>query len=316
MDTTLLLAHTISPDWSRDLVSELKTRLPEGLIENATTPAETTEKVVEADILVVGRLQNEWLAQAQELTLVQSLWAGVDMYPLDRIDEAGVAMANASGVHAKPIAEHVLGYMLQFERGLTQAVKNRRRGVWEHISGGELGTKTVGIIGVGEIGSRVSELATAFGMETVGTKRDTSSAPASIDTIFPASEYQTVLQQSDYLVLSCPLTETTEGLLGVDEFRMLNRDATVINVARGEIIDQTALVRALRSGMIQGAALDVFEQEPLPPESPLWDLSNVIVTPHMAWRSPQTTQRWADLLVENYRAVASKETDSIVNRVL
>lgn len=315
-ETTLLLAHTVSPDRSSDLVSALDSRLPPEAIENAITPEETTELVADADILVVGRLENEWLNAGRKLQLLQTLWAGVDLYPLDTIEGAGVAMANAAGVHAKPIAEHVLGYMLQFERDLLEATENRRRGVWESLSGGELGTKTVGIVGVGAIGSRVSELASAFGMETIGTKRDTSTVPDSLDEVYPADEYHRLLKRADYLIISCPLTDETEGLIGIDELRLLGRDAVVINVARGEILDQDALVRALQYGLIDGVALDVFDDEPLPPDSRLWDLSNVVVTPHMAWRSPRTTERWADVIEENYRAVDAGEPDGIVNRIV
>lgn len=315
-ETTLLLAHTVSPDRSSELVPALAERLSCGRVENAVTPEETSEKVVDADMLVVGRLEEEWLTRAEQLQLVQTLWAGVDMYPLDSIREANVTMANAAGVHAKPIAEQVLGYMLQFERGLLEAVENHNRGVWESISGGELGTKTVGIIGVGSIGSRVAELASAFGMETVGTKRDVTSAPESLDEVFPADEYHELLRRADYLVVSCPLTDETEGLISMDEFRLLDRDSVVINVARGEIIDQDALVRALQYGLIGGAALDVFESEPLPPDSLLWELSNVVVTPHMAWTTPKTTERWVELLVQNYHAVSNGNGDGIVNQVL
>lgn len=314
-DTSLLLAHTVSPDRSEELVPSLQERLPAGAVENAVTPEETAEKVADAEMLVVGRLDEEWLDRGHQLQLLQTLWAGVDMYPLDSIEDSGVAMANAAGIHARPIAEHVLGYMLQFERGLLDAVENRQRGVWEVAPGGELGSKTVGIIGVGAIGSRVAELASAFGMDTLGTKRDTSSAPDVLDELFPADQYTDVLRRADFLVLSCPLTDETEGLLGMDELRLLG-DSVVINVARGEIVDQDALVRALQYDIIDGAALDVFEEEPLPADSPLWDLSNVVITPHMAWRSPETTERWADLIAQNYRAVADGDHGSIANRVV
>ncbi len=315
-DRTLLLAHTVSPDRSSDLVPALEKRLPSSAVENAVTPDETIEKVVNADMLVAGRLEEEWLQRAENLQLLQTLWAGIDMYPLDEIENADVPMANAAGIHAKPIAEHVLGYMLTFERGLLDAVEHHRRGVWESISGGELGTKTLGIVGVGAIGSRVAELANAFGMETIGTKRDTSTTPDSLDEVLPAAEYHELLRRAEYLVIACPLTDETEEMLGMDEFRLLDRDAVVINVARGEILDQDALIRALQYGIIRGAALDVFEEEPLPKESVMWDLSNVIVTPHMAWTTPKTTERWADLIAENYRAVAAGDTERLVNRVL
>lgn len=315
-ETTVVLAHTVSPGRSTELYSALTQRLPESSVISAVLPEETANLVSDADMLVVGRLDEDWLTRGADLRLLQTLWAGVDLYPLDSIEESGVAMANAAGVHANPIAEQVLGYMLTFERQLLDAVDNRRRGVWESLSGGELGSNTVGIIGVGAIGSRVAELASAFGMETIGTKRDVSSVPEGIDEIYPADAYHELLTQADYLVVACPLTDETEGLLGIDEFRLLDSDAVVVNVARGGIIKQDDLVRALQYGLIDGAALDVFDEEPLPEDSLLWDLSNVIVTPHMAWTSTETTRRWADVIEQNYRAIAGGDTESIVNRVI
>lgn len=315
-ETTVVLAHTVSPDRSGELLSELTARLPERAVVNAVLPEETEDRVPDADMVVVGRLDEEWLETGDQLQLLQTLWAGVDLYPLDSIEDSGVAMANAAGVHARPIAEQVLGYMLTFERRLLGAVDNRRRGVWESLSGGELGSKTVGIIGVGAIGSRVAELASAFGMEVLGTKRDVSSAPGTVDEIYSADAYHELLTRADYLVIACPLTDETEGLLGIDEFRLLDSDAVVINVARGGIVQQDELVRALQYGLIDGAALDVFDEEPLPDDSLLWDLSNVIVTPHMAWTSTETTRRWADVIEQNYRAIAGGDTESIVNRVI
>ena len=315
-EPTLLLAHTVGPELSSEVVPLLETRLPAGTVKNAETPDETEAMLPEADVLGVGRFEEEWLERAKNLQLLQTLWAGVDLYPLEAIEDAGVALANASGVHAKPIAEHVLGYMLQFERGLIDALDNQRRGVWEVVDAGELETKTVGIIGVGSIGSRVAELTTAFGMETIGTKRDVSTAPDTLDEVVPAEEYHELLKRADYLVLSCPLTDETEGMLGYDEFRILDSDAVVINVARGEVIDQQALVRALQYRTIRGAALDVFEEEPVPPESVLWKLSNVVITPHMAWKTSQTAHRWAELLEQNYDAVTGGDEASIVNRII
>jgi phosphoglycerate dehydrogenase-like enzyme len=314
-ETTLVIAHTVSPERSEALTDALTARLPPGTVRNAITPEETDEYVTESDLLVVGRLEEAWLDR-DSLDLIQTLWAGVDLYPLDTIESSDVAMANAAGVHANPIAEQVLGYMLQFERCLLDAVENRQRGVWESLSGGELSTKTVGIIGVGAIGSRVAELASAFGMETLGTKRDISSAPDAIHEIYPADEYRELLRRSDYLVVACPLTDDTEGMLGIDEFRLMDSDAVLINVARGEIVDQDDLVRALQYGLIDGAALDVFDEEPLPQDSLLWDLSDVVVTPHMGWTSSETTRRWADLIEQNYTAIAEGTADDIVNRVV
>jgi len=152
-------------------------------------------------------------------------------------------------------------------------------------------------------------------MAVVGTKRDTSDASEAVDDLLPADEYHELLRRSDYVVLACPLTDETEGLLGIPEFRLLDSDAVLVNIARGEVVDQGALVRALQYGMIRGAALDVFEEEPLPPESVLWDLSNVVVTPHMAGSTPHKDERWIDIITTNYEALAADDLDAPVNRV-
>lgn len=311
----LLLAHTVSPRRTAQLAPELESRLSEDMVMNAATPEETRELLPDAEFLVVGRFEKEWLDIAEDLQMVQTLWAGVDSYPLEAIESAGLRFANAAGVHAEPIAQQVIGYLLQFERGLLQTMRNQRRGVWESVEGGELGDDTLGIIGVGAIGSRVAELASPFGMEVIGTKRDLSETPDGIDELLPADEYRTLLGRSDYVVLACPLTDETEGLLGIDEFRLMNRDAVLVNVARGEIVEHDALVHALQYGLIRGAALDVFEEEPLPSDSVLWDLSNTVLTPHNSWTTPHTVDRWLEILEQNYTALAD-DSDGFVNQIL
>lgn len=313
---TLLLAHTVSPNRSESLLPALESSLPAGTVRNAVTPDQTRELLPETDVLVAGSFDEAWVDHAETLELVQALWAGVDSYPLDRIEANDITLTNASGVHAEPIAQQVIGYLLQFERGLLETTRNQHRGVWERVDGGELGNETLGIIGVGAIGSRVAELAQAFGMTVVGTKRDLSAVPDGVDELLAAEEYRQLLRQSSYILVSCPLTAETENLLGIDEFRLMDPDSVLVNVARGEIVDQEALRTALQYRLIRGAALDVFEEEPLPSDSVLWDLSNVVITPHNAWRSPNTADRWLDIIEDNYWAVAENDHENIVNRVV
>lgn len=314
--TTVLFADTLSPDRTETLRAELPASIPAENVHSASTPAETRDRLPEADMLVVGRFDESWLDAVEDLTLIQTLWSGVDLYPLDEIDSAGLALANAAGIHAEPIAEQVLGYLLQFERKLRDAAENQRRGVWESVRGGELRGKTLGIVGVGAIGTRVAELAEPFDMEIIGTKRTLTEQPDPVDELLAADEYPELLQRSDYVVLACPLTEETEGLIGIEELRLLGRDGILVNVARGEIVEQDSLVRALQSGHIRGAALDVFDEEPLPPDSLLWDLSRAVVTPHMGWTTPRTAERVAELIADNYQAVDSGDDAAIRNRVL
>lgn len=260
------------------------------------------------------------LERAENLQWVQALSAGVDSYDREAFAEHDVVLTNASGVHAEPIGEQVLGYMLTFARRLHVGQRRKQEGTWFRYHGEELRGKTVGIVGVGAIGSRVAELTDAVGMRVVGTKRDPSSlsedTAAVVDEIYAPEGLPKVLQQADYLVVACPLTEETRGLIGAAELRMLGREAVLVNVARGAVVDQDALTQSLRGDALRGAALDVFEAEPLPADSPLWDLPNVLITPHQAGSTPQWPQRCAAILGDNYEALRSGDRAEMRNRVV
>jgi phosphoglycerate dehydrogenase-like enzyme len=311
-EPTLLLTHTVPPETTADLLDALADELPDATVLSAATPEETDELLDQADALVTGRLDADLLASA-DIEWVQALSAGVDSYPQEAMEEAGVVLTNASGVHAEPIGEQVLGAMLSFERRFLESQRNKERNSWERVEGGELKGKTLGVVGVGAIGSRVAELGAAFGMDVLGTKRDTSTMPDAVDEAFGADGYTDLCRRSDYLVLACPLTDETTGLIGSEEFRLLSSDAVLVNIARGGVVDEDALIRALQYGRIRGAALDVFETEPLPADSPLWDLSNVLLTPHMAGSTPKKAGRWANIIGENYRRFGTDE--GYVNRI-
>ena len=313
---TLLLAHTVGPDRGRDLCDRLvDAGLPADRLVVAETPAETDAHVADADGVVVGRLPEGLLDRADSLRWVQALSSGTDYLPTEDLADRGVALTNSAGVHAEPIGEQVLGYMLSFERDLHALARQQAESRWERREGGELRGKTVGIVGVGAIGTRVAELANAFGMDVWGVKRDLDSMPDVVEESRTPENLHEVCLSADYLVLACPLTDETEGLIGGDELRLLGGDGVLVNVARGEVCDQDALVGALRSHLIRGAALDVFEAEPLPTDSRLWDLSNVIVTPHMAGSTPYKTERWSEIVAENYRRLAEDDLDRLRNRV-
>jgi phosphoglycerate dehydrogenase-like enzyme len=312
-DPTLLVTHTVPPETADELLDALAVELPDAEILSAATPEETDEHLARADALVTGRLDAELLTRA-DVQWVQALSAGVDSYPLEAMEEAGIVLTNASGVHAEPIGEQVLGAMLSFERRFLESQRNKERNSWERVEGGELKGKTLGVVGVGAIGGRVAELGSAFGMEVLGTKRNPETMPDAVDEAFGADGYTELCQRADYLVLACPLTEETEGLVGSAEFRLLSRDAVLVNIARGGVVDEEALIRALQYDQIGGAALDVFETEPLPADSPLWTLSNVLLTPHMAGSTPKKAERWAEIIGENYRCFGTD--DAYVNRIL
>ena len=282
----------------------------------ARTPAESRERIESAEIVVAASLPDDVLARAGKLRWVQALSSGVDFFDFEALGERDVTLTNVAGIHAEPIAEQMFGYLLAFERGIVDGIRNQRRGVWERYKGGELRGKTVGIVGLGGVGTRTAELGQAFGMTVVGTKRDPSIAPAVVDEAHGPGGLDRVLIESDYVVVACPLTEATRGLLGREELGCMKESAVFVNVARGPIVDQAALTEALQQRVIRGAALDVFEREPLPDDAALWDLSNVVVTPHMAGSSPRKESRTAEVFAGNYAAYRDGDEAGMPTRVV
>ena len=312
----ILLPHYVSAGAREDLRESVFDLLPDLNLSTAATPAETDDRLSSAEVVVTPEFPADRLDDAPELRWVQALSAGVDHFDRDALSEAGVALTSASGVHAEPIGEQVLAYLLLFERNVQKGMRQQARGVWENYGGRELRDETVGIVGLGAIGGRVAELASAFGCEVIGTKRDPATAPDAVDEAFGTDGLHEVLSRSDYVVVAVPLTDETRGLLGETELGVMGSSSVLVNVARGEIVDEDALTAALQNGHLRGAALDVFEEEPLPSDSPLWDLSNVVVTPHMAGSTPHYYDRCADLFAENYERFAAGDLDAMENRVV
>jgi phosphoglycerate dehydrogenase-like enzyme len=317
-DHHVLVDHNVPVEDDAELTAfedRLRSSLPEVTVRVASDYDDALEKIRTATVVVSEYLPGEKLTAAEELQWLQATSAGVDHYDLDEFRERDVAVTTASGIHAEPIAEQVIGYMLHFERGFHRAVRQQADGRWEEFRGGELTGKTVGIVGTGAIGQRVAALSDAFGMTAIGIRNDPTTIPDPIDEIFGPDELHTVLGRSDYVVLACPLTEETHHLLSIKELSSMKPTAVLINIARGAVVNEDHLVRALQSRDIRGAALDVTETEPLPADSPLWDLSNTLVTPHMAGLTPRYLDRLGDLFVENYRLFLEDGSGDLKNRV-
>ena len=300
-----LMLHTVSNSRWTDataLRAAIEDRLPDLSLRVARTPDESRERVESAEVVVTTSLPDDVLGRAEDLRWVQALSSGVDFFDFETLRERDVALTNVAGVHAEPIAEQVLGYLLAFERGIVEGMRNQHRGVWERYEGGELRGKTLDIVGLGAVGTRTAELSRAFGMTVLATKRDPSTAPDVVDDVYGPDGLHKALIESDYVVVACPLTADTRDLIGREELGCMKESAVLVNVARGPIVDEAALTEGLQQRVIRGAALDVFEHEPLAKDSPLWDLSNIVLTPHMAGSSPAKTSRTADVFAENYAA--------------
>ncbi len=248
-------------------------------------------------------------SQAPNLRWVQLTSAGVDRAARSGLLASDFLVTSASGLHATPIGEYVLCVMLMFCKGAPRFIRAQDRREWVRYMPQELYGKTVGIVGLGRIGAEVARLAKAFGCRVIATRRSATSRTKDelVDAMLPPSELPALLAESDFVVLAVPLTPDTRHLIGEAELRAMKAAGVLINIARGPIVDEAALVRALKEGWVAGAGLDVFEQEPLPPESELWGLENVILSPHISGGTEIYTQRAVGIFCENLRRYLSGE---------
>lgn len=274
-------------------------------------------RLQEAEVLCSYWVPNNWRVLAPHLRWLQASGAGVDgLRPTGILDEPDVVtVTTAVGIHASTIGEYVFGSMLMFNRTWPEMVRLQDRHVWPHsanwykLRGRELVNQTLGIIGLGSIGRRVAQLGHAFGMRVVATRRSVEPGmrDPDVDLLYPMERLHDMLRQSDYVVLAVPLTPQTEKLIGEPELRAMRPHTYLVNVARGQIIDEKMLIRALREGWIAGAGLDVTQEEPLPPDSPLFSLPNVILTPHISGDSVHYDQRLTELFADNLRRYRAGE---------
>jgi phosphoglycerate dehydrogenase-like enzyme len=254
------------------------------------------------------------------LRWAHSASAGVGGVLYREMRESPVVLTNSAGTHAEPIADTVLAMMLHFARGIDFAVRAQAERRWDKspFDAGdtpvrELADATVGLLGLGGIGQAVARRASALGMRVVATRRSSAEGPPGVEVMTGDDRLERMLAASDYLVVTVPRTAETEGMIGARELALLPRGAVLVNVSRGDVVDEAALVAALRSGRLRGAGLDVFAAEPLPAGSPLWSLSNALVLPHVSGTSPRFWRRETDLIVANLRRYLSGQP--LVNTV-
>ena len=242
------------------------------------------------------------LQDAAALRWLHIGWAGTDSPFVRAFMDRGVDVSNSSGVTSEAIALSVIAGVLALHRGLPRWLDAQARHAWEplarHLAPPDLRGQTMTILGLGAIGKHVAGFASALGLNVVGVRRTPASLADGIDKWVPPERLSEVLPRTDWLVSTIPLTNTTRRMVGAREFALLPRGAHVINVSRGAVVDEPALIDALRSGHIAGAYLDVFETEPLPQDSPIWDLPNVIVSPHDSWPSSGNNARAEAIFIE------------------
>jgi phosphoglycerate dehydrogenase-like enzyme len=258
------------------------------------------------------------LAAAPNLRWVHTFSAGVDRHVPEMATHERVLLTNNSGAYDVPIAEHVIAMIFAAAKRVPEHLAAQGRHEWQRdVPHAEVRNATLVVLGLGSIGSELARLAGGLGMRVIGVRRDPSRPAPGVDRIVAPERFVEVAREADYLAVTAALTPQTRGMVSSEVLRALKPTAWVINIARGPIVDEAALAAALRERRIGGAALDVFETEPLPATSALWSLGNVIVTPHVSNSSPRVRERSLALVTENVRRFkAGEPLLNIVDRAL
>jgi phosphoglycerate dehydrogenase-like enzyme len=263
-------------------------------------------RLPEADVLVISGLwRNSLLERASKLRFIQSIGAGTDQFPRDELAKRGIRLASAAGVNARAVAEHAMALILALARRLPEARDNQAKRVWRGMIGDltqredELGGKTLLLVGLGQIGGRLAQLAKAFDMRVVALRRDPAAGLGVADAVHATSAFKSLLPEADFVALCCPLTPETENLVDAAALAAMKPSAYLINVARGRVVDEAALVASLSAHRIAGAGIDVTVEEPLAPTSPLWAMEHVLITPHTAGETRRYEDNVIDILRDN-----------------
>ena len=267
----------------------------------------TEDDLRDADAIVGWELPSHLLQATNRVRWMHAAGAGVERYDLAQIAARGVLLTNSKGVSAPNMAEHVLGMMIaltrRFPRLLRAQIQHEWRDEATHREVGELQGQTVLIAGMGEVGRAVAQRAAAFGMRVNGLRRRADALQAGFDQVFAIGDLHAALANADHVVVTLPNTPRSGGLFDAAAFAVMKPGAAIYNVGRGPVIDTAALIAALASGHLGGAGLDVTDPEPLPADSPLWDMENVLITAHTSGATPRYWERQADLIAENIRRI-------------
>jgi phosphoglycerate dehydrogenase-like enzyme len=286
-------------------VARIARALPDDVVVDAREPAERRTAFAGADVLFATKISAEEFAIARQVRWMHSSAVGVGGLLPPAVVAGDVVVTNARGVHSDAIAEHAIALVLALRRGLHTAAARQAAREWAQAEMAvpvtpHLSRTRVLVVGLGSIGARVAALASGLGMMVTGVRRRVSEpAPPGVGDVIGPDRLGDRLGDADVVVLAVPRTEQTRALIGRAEFGAMKRSALLVNVARGRLVDEAALVDALDTGRIAGAGLDAFQQEPLPPDHPLWRAPNTIITPHTASFSGDYWTPVVDLFLEN-----------------
>jgi phosphoglycerate dehydrogenase-like enzyme len=301
-----------APSWFPE---RLQSEFPQIELTHLTRYEGVEDAVRDAEIVIAWSLRPEQFQAAKRLRWIHSPAAAVHQLMFAELVQSEVIVTNARGVHGPVVAEHVMAQIFAMAKMLPQAVRLQQKHTWgqEAMWRGrtrprEVVGATLGIVGLGSIGQEVARVAAGFGMRVIAVREHPEKGtPLNVAAVFGLAQLEDLLSESDYVVLAAPLTAQTKGLMNANRLSRMKPDACLINVSRGPLIDDSALVNALRERKIGGAALDVFTEEPLSADSPLWELENVLITPHTAAVTEKLWDRHYALINENLRRYLAGE---------
>lgn len=300
----------VTTPWSEAHLKAVRDAFPAVEFVQVLDPEGQVQAIAEADA-VFGQLSRDAFRAARKLRWIQSQSAGVEWTAnVPELRGSQVVVTNTRGAHGTTIAEHTFGMLIALARGFPQLWEAQKAHRWERPVGRRhvgLAGLTLGVIGLGNIGRAIANLGSGFGMTVLAVDVNDVDQPASVAELGRLDRLPDLLRRSDVVVVTVPYTAQTRGMLGASELALMKSSAFLLVVSRGGLIDEDALVRMLREGRLAGAGLDVQAQEPLPPDSPLWDAPNLFLTPHCSALSEQTIQIATDIFRENLRRFIAGE---------
>jgi D-2-hydroxyacid dehydrogenase (NADP+) len=288
------------------LMNKIEGLFPKLEVKKSCNETELLQLIDDANILLTGFFSREIFLKAKKLKWIQATGAGVDKFLFPEVVKSPIVITNAGDIFATPISEHIILLMLSFCRRMPLFTINQSKKKWERYGGftngicEELSGKTLGIVGLGKIGSETAKKAKHLGMKILASKKNFNSQKIDyVDKLIPIENLQILLEESDFVIITAPLTKETQGLIGKVQLQYMKKTSYLINVSRGKIINEKELIAALEEHEISGAGLDTFEEEPLPSNSKLWKMKNVIITPHIAGQSNNYLERLTNSFIQN-----------------
>jgi len=309
--------------WSvpEDAIARWRGRYPQLTVQSVEDDALLPAALVDADLFLGWMIAEDLFPTARHLRWMHSASAGIEACLFPAMVESDVVLTNSTGLHSTCIPEHVFGQILTLARNFHGAARLQARHAWDRIdlilTGGvrEVAGANLAVLGAGPIGENVARLGAAFGMHVRVMRHDATRPVAQAEAVVSPRDLHALLGWADFIVLAVPLTAETRGMIGPAEFKAMKSTAYLINIARGDVVDEAAMIQTLRAGGLAGAGLDVTEAEPLPPESELWDMPTVVITPHISGYTPTYFTRMLELFEDNLeRFMTGKALRNIVDK--